>query len=183
MIDLQIILISGKAQNGKSETAKILKRKLELKNKKVLITAFGNLVKFSCNKFFGTTYEKTKENRSTWQRVGTDIVRKQNENFWVDLVISFILLFEKEAKWDYVIIDDCRFTNELERFSGFDTINLRINRLNFQSPLTSEQQNHISETKLDNYEHFDYIINAESGLDNLEREVDMFLKWLGDKID
>ncbi len=80
-------------------------------------------------------------------------------------------------EWDYVIVDDCRFANELERWIGFNTINLRVNRLNFQSPLTLEQQNHISETELDSYE-FDYVINSESGLDCLEKEVNKFLKWI-----
>ncbi len=80
-------------------------------------------------------------------------------------------------EWDYVIVDDCRFANELERWIGFNTINLRVNRLNFQSPLTLEQQNHISETELDDYK-FDYVINSESGLKNLEMEIEKFLKWM-----
>lgn len=83
-------------------------------------------------------------------------------------------------EWDYVIVDDCRFANELERWIGFNTINLRVNRKNFISPLTLEQQSHISETELDDYE-FDYVINSESGLDKLEKEVDVFLKWMNER--
>lgn len=171
----KIILISGKARNGKTTTAKLLKTKLEAKGNKVLIAAYGDLVKFVCEKYFGTTKEKNEHNRTIWQRVGTDIVREQNPNYWVDFVIDMISMFED--KWDYVIIDDNRFPNELERWIGWDTITLRVNRLNFQSPLTLEQQSHISETALDNYE-FDYVINSESGLDKLEKEVDKFMEWL-----
>jgi len=171
----KIILISGKARNGKTTTAKLLKTKLEAKGNKILIAAYGDLVKFVCEKYFGTTEEKNEHNRTIWQRVGTDIVREQNPNYWVDFVIDMISMFED--KWDYVIIDDNRFPNELERWIGWDTITLRVNRLNFQSPLTLEQQSHISETALDNYE-FDYVINSESGLDKLEKEVDKFMEWL-----
>lgn len=133
------------------------------------------MVKFICHIFFGCSYEKNKENRSKWQFYGTDIIRKQNPNYWVDFIIGIVSMFPDE--WDYVIVDDCRFANELERWIGFNTINLRVNRLNFQSPLTLEQQNHISETELDDYK-FDYVINSESGLKNLEMEIEKFLKWM-----
>jgi hypothetical protein len=173
---MRVILISGKARNGKSETAKLLKLKLESQGKSIVIPAYGNQVKHVCHDYFGCTYDKNEENRSKWQFVGTDKIRKENPNHWVDAVIDIITIFFDE--WDYVIIDDCRFSNELERWIGFDTLNLRVNRLNFKSALTPEQQNHISETALDNYEHFDYVINSESGLDKLEKEVDKFITWM-----
>ncbi|MCK9331016.1 MAG: hypothetical protein M0Q94_14165 [Candidatus Cloacimonetes bacterium] len=173
---MKIILISGKARNGKSETAKILKNKLETKGNKVLTTAFGNLVKFVCEKFFNSDGQKNEYNRSLWQRIGTDVIRKQKPNYWVDFIISIISMFPNE--WNYVIIDDCRFVNELNRYDEtWDTTTVRVNRLNFESNLTPEQKNHPCETALDNY-NFDYVINSESGLDNLEKEVDKFLKWM-----
>lgn len=175
---MKIILLSGKARNGKSETAKILKHKLESKGNKVLITAYGNLVKFVCNTFFGSDGQKNEYNRSLWQRVGTDVIRKQKPNYWVDFVIGIVSMFPNE--WDYVIVDDCRFPNELTRYGEeWDTTTVRVNRLNFESDLTEEQKNHISETALDSY-NFDYYIESESGLDNLEKEVDKFLLWMGD---
>jgi len=176
---MQIILLSAKAQNGKSETAKIIKNKLEVKNNKVLITAYGNLVKFVCDKFFNSDGQKNEYNRSLWQRVGTDIIRKQNPNYWVDFIIDIVSMFPNE--WDYIIIDDCRFENELRRWDrdGWNTTTVRINRLNFENNLTYDQKNHPSETELDNY-HFDYVINAESGLNKLEVEVDKFLEWMED---
>ena len=58
-------------------------------------------------------------------------------------------MFEKE--WDFVIIPDCRFPNEINIMkANFDSIHLRVKRYNFESPLSEEQQNHISETALDN---------------------------------
>ena len=173
---MKIILLSGKARNGKSETAKIIKKKLKSKGNKVLITAYGHLVKFICEKFFDSDGQKNEYNRSLWQYVGTDVIRKEKPNYWVDFIIDIISMFPNE--WDYVIVDDCRFPNELNRYGEeWDTITVRVNRLNFKSPLTLEQQNHISETNLDNFS-FDYVIESESGLDNLEKEVDKFLKWM-----
>jgi len=173
---MQIILISGKAQNGKDSFAKILKQKLEQYNNKVLITHYGDPVKFLATNLFNWNGEKDKYGRTLLQKVGTDIVRTQNPNFWVDFIIDILKLFKDE--WDYVLIPDCRFKNELTRYGEeWDTTTVRVNRLNFENNLTYEQKDHPSETELDNY-HFDYVINAESGLDKLEEEVDNYLKWM-----
>jgi len=173
---MHIILISGKAQNGKDQSAKIIKQKLEQKNKKVLITAYGDLVKYVCEKFFNWDGKKDEKGRTLLQYVGTDIVRSKKFNFWVDFIINVLNFFDNE--WDYVLIPDMRFQNEIHRWNGlWDITTLRVNRLNFENNLTYEQKNHSSETKLDNY-HFDYVINVESGLDKLEKEIDKFVKWM-----
>lgn len=103
-------------------------------------------------------------------------MRKQKPNFWVDFIIDVLTLFDGE--WDYVIIPDCRFENELNRFNDdWDITTVRVNRLNFTSNLTPEQLKHPSETALDNY-NFDYVINSGNGLDKLENEVNKFLLWM-----
>ena len=134
------------------------------------------MVKFICEKFFDSDGQKNEYNRSLWQRVGTDTIRKQKPNYWVDFIIGILKMFPNE--WDYVIVDDCRFPNEFTRYGeDFNTTTIRINRLDFISPLTLEQQNHSSETALDDY-YFDYVIECETGLDRLEKEVDKFLDWM-----
>jgi len=173
---MQIILISGKAQHGKDTYAKILKEKLEQYNNKVLITHYADLVKFICEKFFNWDGQKDEKGRTILQYVGTDIVRTQKPNYWVDFIIDILSLFKNE--WDYVLIPDCRFVNELKRYGEeWDITTVRVNRLNFESSLTTEQKNHPSETELDNYD-FDYVINTESGLDKLEKEVNKFIYWI-----
>ena len=55
------------------------------------------------------------------------------------------------GNWDYVIIPDCRFPNEIDvlKEKGFDVNHIQIIRPGFMSPLSAEQQNHPSETALD----------------------------------
>ena len=62
--------------------------------------------------------------------------------------------------WDYVIIPDCRFSNEVDRLreANFDVVTLRVVRDGFTSQLTAEQLAHSSETAMDNYE-FDYVVH------------------------
>ena len=49
---MKVICISGKARHGKDTLATILKKRLEDNGNRVLITHFGDLVKYICEKFF-----------------------------------------------------------------------------------------------------------------------------------
>ena len=161
----QVICISGKAQHGKDTTALITKYILECKGEKVLILHYADLLKYLCKSYFNWDGNKDDKGRTLLQYVGTDIVRKKEPNYWVDFVIKFLHLFEDE--WDYVLIPDCRFPNEVDSFYGeFPFIHWRVVRPNFDSPLTKEQQNHPSETALDNH-LFDKVIINNSTIEQL----------------
>ena len=83
-----------------------------------------------------------------------------------------MLTFFKD-KWDYVLIPDCRFPNEVNylREVGFNTIHIRIIRDGFISPLTEQQQNHPSETALDNVQADTYFHNNGTLSDLREKVV------------
>lgn len=174
---MKIILISAKATSGKDSVAEILKRLMDKDNKKVLVTHYADLLKYICKTFFGWDGVKDEKARSLLQRVGTDTIRKQNPDYWVEFISEFLKMFPNE--WDAVIIPDCRFPNEITQMllDGWDVFTVRVNRLNYISPLTEEQQNHISETALDGYQ-FDYYIDSESGLDKLETEVKKMYEYM-----
>jgi hypothetical protein len=147
----------------------MLKENMEADGYKVLITHYSDLLKHICRSFFNWDGEKDENGRQLLQFVGTDTVRAKRMNFWVDFVSDVLNLFPDS--WDYVLIPDCRFPNELEYFkaTGFDMTHLRIGREPFASPLTQEQQVHPSETALDDVEPDQYILNFGSlkDLDNL----------------
>lgn len=173
---MKVILISGKGMAGKDSTANILKEYYEKQGKKVLITHYADLLKYICKTYFGWNGKKDEFGRGLLQRIGTDEIRKIYPDYWVRFVYEMLSFFNNE--WDYVLIPDCRFPNEIVYFKNgsFDTTTIRVNRLNFISLLTPEQRQHPSEIALDNYT-FDYIINSESGLDKLKIEV---MKIAGD---
>lgn len=161
------IFITGNC--GKDQSAIFLKEILEQDGKKVLTTHYADLLKYICKMFFGWNGEKDDKGRSILQYVGTDVIREQNPNYWVGFIIEFLSMFKDE--WDYVLIPDTRFPNEIDKMKDyFDTFALRINRIDFKSKLTDEQKNHISETALDNF-GFDYIINTISNLDILKESL------------
>lgn len=155
---MKIVCISGKARHGKDTAANYMKKKLELSGKKVLIAHYADLLKYICKTIFNWNGVKDENGRQLLQYVGTDVIREQNPDYWVEFIISILDLFYGD--WDYVLIPDCRFPNEVERLkeAEFDVTAVKIVRDDFKSELTPEQQNHKSETAMDEFE-FDYVIH------------------------
>ena len=144
------ILCSGRARHGKDTSAEIIKDNLEARGYRVLITHYADLLKFICKNFFGWNGEKDEAGRTLLQQVGTNCIREQDPDYWVDFVANLIKMFPD--RYDFVVIPDTRFPNEIDRiaYAGFPTTHVRIIRTDFESQLTEEQKNHPSETALDN---------------------------------
>lgn len=147
--DLKIYAISGKAQHGKDTFAELLYQELTEKGYKVLVTHYGDLVKYICKTIFNWDGQKDEKGRHLLQYVGTDIIRKEKPNYWVDFVVDIIKFFGEN--WDYVLIPDTRFPNEVDVLKeNFNNVkHIRVTRPNFESTLTDEQKRHPSETALD----------------------------------
>jgi len=117
---------------------------LEVEGYTVLIAHYGDLVKYVCSTFFGWDGKKDSYGRTLLQYVGTDVVRKQDSEFWVRFIGDILSFFKKE--WDYVLIPDCRFPNEIEYLKslGHEVLHMRVNRKDFDNGLSEEQKNHPS---------------------------------------
>ena len=171
---MKVIAISGKAQHGKDTVAALLKSQLESTGSSVLVTHYADLVKYVCTNFFNWNGVKDEYGRSLLQKVGTDIVRKKCPDYWVNFVVQMLTFFDGE--WDYVLIPDCRFPNEIDcmKKAGLDTVHVRVVRSNFVSTLTSEQQLHPSETALDHCKPDKYIFN-NGAIDDLQDAITSFV--------
>ena len=172
---MKVVLISGKAGSGKDTTASIMKENLEKRGYNVLVTHYADLLKYVCKTYFLWNGIKDAEGRQLLQYVGTDLVRNDNPDMWVSFVTS-MLKYSKDI-WDYVIIPDCRFPNEIDfvKNNGFDVVTVRIEREEFDSALSKEQLNHPSETALDRYD-FDVIIHNDATLARLKRVINYIIK-------
>jgi len=173
-----IILISGKAEHGKDSVAEMLKNKLD---EKVFILHFGDYVKDLALRL-GWNGKKDEEGRSFLTELGNKF-REKKSDFWINPVVDLISMLKDE--YDIFVVPDTRYLNEIHipsrLFWNYKIITLRVERLNYTSSLTEEQKNNISENELNNYK-FDYVIQYENGLENLEVEVDKFIPWLNEKI-
>ena len=176
---MRIIAISGHAQNGKDTTANIIKKHLEERGDRVLIVHYADLLKFICTKYFDWDGQKDERGRHLLQYIGTDIIRCKEPSFWVDFVIKMLTLFDD--CWDYVLIPDTRFPNEIKalRNAGFSVAHLRVSRGGgWVSPLTEEQQNHPSETALDKTSP-DVFVKNNGTIEDLDAKLS---KWIGEKL-
>ena len=128
-----------------------------------------------CRTFFDWDGNKDEKGRHILQYVGTDIIRKQAPDFWVNFISSVLTYFNEN--WDYVLIPDTRFPNEIDKLisNSFDVTHIRVVRPNFKNSLTEEQQNHPSETALDNVKPDFYIYN-EGSIDELREKINKWIK-------
>ena len=163
---MKLILISGKAGHGKDTLAKFMKAELETTYKSVLIIHYGDLLKYICKQLFGWDGNKDEKGRTLLQYVGTDVIRKQKPDFWVGFIAEILTMFRDE--WDFVLIPDTRFPNEIEFLDKcqFDVRHVRITRPGY-SILTEEQQQHVSETALDNYKDIWYEADNSGTIEDL----------------
>lgn len=177
---MHIVTISGKAQHGKDTLGNKLFDALKKNGDRVLLTHNADLLKYMCKAYFGWDGEKDSNGRKLLQYVGTDVVRKKEPDFWVDFLIRVMKLFDDY--WDYVIIPDTRFPNEIDRFidNGFKVTHVRVIRPDFDNGLSAEQQNHISETALDNTTP-DWIVVNDGSMERLNTSVSSLVCHLEDR--
>lgn len=171
---MKIILISGKAESGKDTSANFIKKYLEERGKKVVIVKFADFLKSFLQKSIGWNGKKDKPGRSLLQQYGTNIIRENYKNTFTDIMNA--ILKGINGCFDYVIIPDVRFENEIyEIKKNFDCISLRVLR-NLCNNLTEEQKEHESETALDDYK-FDAYINNNSDLQFLNKACEYFCEF------
>lgn len=107
-----------------------------------------------------TAYDRTDEARTALQVWGTEVRRKQKNNYWINQMVKFIV--EAVNKGHSVNVTDARFPNEVELVEDLlgKVIRLdvpakeRLKRIQKrdQIKVTYENFNHVSEFALDKYE-------------------------------
>lgn len=172
---MKVIAISGKAESGKDTVAGMIQKLLAEQWKTCRIIHYADLLKFICRKYFGWDGKKDERGRALLQYIGTDVVRAKNPDFWVTFVADTMEFFGE--RWDYVVIPDVRFPNELTRLRerGFDVEYLRVDRPGHSNVLTVKQQSHASETAMDYIKPDSVILNSGS-LSYLETAVKIWME-------
>ena len=111
--------------------------------------------------------------RELLQEVGTDAMRNViHPNIWVNGLFAD---YNASSKW---IISDTRFPNEIESIKKHNGLTIRINRDSFlRTGKVFDTDNHESETALDDYQGFDYVIDNNGTIEELKEVVkDILIK-------
>lgn len=175
------------AQELKTEVKSFIVQYIIYKNNKHYLQVFFNIDTNYIDKIYtiaknidtnniDLTFEtKTKETRELLQTWG-EMRRKQSTNYWVNTLLNNI---NKANSSQNIYITDLRFINEIEAIKAINGIVVlltasekeRKRRIQNRDNIipTKEALNHISETGLDKYKGFDFIIDTEKeGLYRIE---------------
>lgn len=176
-ITKKIFIISGKARHGKDTVANIIKEYYNSKNLKVIIDSFAYYIKDYAKRISDWDGKEETKPRELLQQLGTNIIRKNIDNyFFINRMIEDINVFS--YFYDIIVISDGRFKEELDTIKNkFDNVTLiKVKRLNFDNGLTEKQKMHSTETALDDYNNFDYIIENNSSINELKLKVEKLLE-------
>ena len=173
-----IILISGKASVGKTTVGDFLDELLSEVPLNVTSIGFADDLKKVARSEFGWDGRKNLRGRRLLQQIGF-IGREYSKNIWVEKLLGDLdnasIFFP-----DITIIDDWRFLNEAEYFEDGLYDLFKINVLSeIRGGLRGELGEDVSETELDNYTSYDYIIeNNFTNLEDLKKECEKLVDIL-----
>lgn len=179
---MKIYLIAGKARSGKDTTSKIMQKVLEENGIKTCFCPISKYIKHYAKDYFGWDGLDETKPRDLLNYLGTEVIRKKlnHPEFFVDRTLQDVEVLEEF--FDALIVPDIRFLIEIEKIKEKypDTCVIRVERPNFESPLTGEQQKYIIETALDDYKDYDYYIVNDDTKEKLEEKVRKILVGNGD---
>ena len=173
-----IILISGKASVGKTTVGDFLDEFLSKVPLNVTSIGFADDLKRVAKGDFNWDGRKNLKGRRLLQQIGF-IGREYDKNIWVEKLLgdldSASIFFP-----DITIIDDWRFLNEAEYFEEGLYDLFKINVVSeIRGGLRGGLGEDISETELDNYTDYDYIVkNNFTNLEDLKKECEKLVDIL-----
>jgi hypothetical protein len=174
--NIKVFIISGKAKVGKDTTANIIKEYGKEKNLKTLNLQFSKYIKMYAQIITNWQGVEETKPRSFLQDLGNMVRNNIDENFFINRIIEDIKVLSNFC--DIITISDARLPKELDMIANVYKNSYKINiiRPNFKNELTTEENQHITETALDNYKHFDYIFINDGTINDLKEKVENVIK-------
>lgn len=176
---MKIYLIGGKARSGKDTISDYIEEELKSKNKKVCRLQVSSYIKYYAKTYFGWDGSEETKPRELLIKLGTDIIRnKIDENFHINRLLQDIEVLS--YFFDYFIVSDIRFPVEIEKVKERYSDVVTIKMIRESNELTSDQKKNRTETSLDDYDKFDYIIENNKSLEDLKERAKEILQEIGD---
>lgn len=159
-----IILIAGKARSGKNTVSKILESEFIKEKKEVIISPYTKYLKEYIHNITDWNIEdEDNKPRDLLQKLSSELIKGKLglENIFINRQIEDIKIYSYFK--DVIIINDVRFPKEIDTIKNIFTnvVSIQVKRSNYISGLTKEQLQDVTETSLDNYNNFDYIIEND----------------------
>lgn len=160
---MKIFVIGGKAQSGKNTFGEYLREELKDYGYRPCVMHITAPLYSYAENYFDWDRNEDEKPREFLQKMGIEIIQEKLglKNFLLDRLYEDIHILSEF--FDAFIITDARLINEFEsiRKEYSDVVTIKLERANVTPTLTEEEQNHITETELDSYKNFDYIIENQ----------------------
>ena len=163
-----IMVVSGKANSGKDTTCEFMDNYVKTKGLKVINLQFSSYIKKYAKEISEWSGEEDSKPRTLLQQLGTDIIRKKiDNNFFINRIIGDIKVYS--YYFDFITVSDARLPQEMDAiYNEFKNVyRVKIKRPNFNNNLNKEEKKHITEIALDNYKDYEYIIDNNGTLEEL----------------
>lgn len=174
---MQVILLCGKAKNGKSTFGNFVKASYEKKGKKVCMLEYSDYIRYYIMKYFGWDGDENNKPREFMQQLSTEIIRKQiDPDFLVRRAIEDLKVLS--FFFDVAILSGVREEKEitLPKKEFKDCLSVQVVRTDFDNELSERAKKHYTETALDNYHDYDYVIENNGTLEDLKKSAEKFVE-------
>ena len=168
----RIFIISGKANSGKDTTCELINNYVKLKELNSVNLQFSSYIKMYAKVISGWNGDEDTKPRALLQELGTEIIRNKIDNkFFIKRIIDDIKVYSYYC--DVITISDARMPEEIDDiYNYFDNVyRINIRRDNYNNNLLDNEKKHLTETALDGYNNYDYIINNDSSMEALYEKV------------
>ena len=170
-----IYVIAGLARNGKDTIASDILNYYSKLGIKGINLQFSSYIKEYAKNI--SSWDGSDENkpRELLQQLGTELIRnKIDSKMFIKRMIDDIKVYS--YFFDVIVVSDARFVDEIstvkDNFSNVFVINVSCK----ENGLTFEQKNHSTETGLDNYSDYDFVINNDGSKYDLKKKILEVLK-------
>lgn len=173
---MRIFLVAGNAGSGKGEVAKLIKEYYIYKLENCVITEYSKYLKMFTKELTDWDGNPNTKPRKYLQELG-DLVRGIDNKFLINNMINDLKVYEKLV--NNVVVADVRMPEEIEDIKlNYDNVYaIYVENQHSMSNLSLEEQAHITETALEDYHEFDYIL-ANDDINTLKDKVFKYLEGI-----
>ena len=166
--DPKIYIISGKSGSGKSIVSNIIR---EFYGDKAIEISLSYYIKDYAKRVSDWDGSEETKPRDLLQQLGIELVKNQiDSKLFINRVLEDIKVFS--YFYDAIIISDARLIDEVETIKNNYPDSKLIRVIGKENDkLTDEQKSHITETGLDNYNNYDYVINNSGTKEELKAKI------------
>ncbi len=170
---MRIFVVAGKAESGKGEVSRLIKEYYTYKMQETTITEYSKYLKGFAMELTDWDGNPNSKPRAFLQELG-DKIRRYDNKFFINRMLEDLKLYEDFV--DNVVVDGARFPEEIDDIKANfpEVYSIYVENQHGYSKLTIAEQAHITETALEGYTNFDYVL-ANDKLEVLKEKVFKYL--------